>query len=109
MRKWFLIGLGLASLWMASLHSWPAHAVDVREKGKEAVDFSVDTALTAEIKGKFLLEKDLDSFDIKVKTSHGVVILRGQVESEHQSALAERIARETKGVSRVVNKISVEQ
>ena len=69
--------------------------------------YVTDSALTAEIKGKFLFEKGLDSFDIKVKTANGVVTLRGQVEKGFQSRLAEKIARETKGVRDVKNRISV--
>ena len=66
-----------------------------------------DAAITSEIKTKILGEKGLDSMDIKVKTTDGVVTLRGQVAKKSQVKLAEKIAQETKGVRKVKNKISV--
>ncbi|MCL2790046.1 MAG: BON domain-containing protein [Desulfobulbus sp.] len=66
-----------------------------------------DSAITTALKSKFLAEKGLDSMDIKVETTKGVVILRGQVVKKSQSVLAEKIARNTDGVRKVVNKISV--
>jgi hyperosmotically inducible protein len=86
----------------------PAYSADAASsKASKAKEYVSDSALTTELKAKFLAEKGLDSLDIKVETSHGVVTLRGQVEREHQSSLAERIARSTKGVRGVKNKISV--
>ena len=66
-----------------------------------------DAALTSEIKAKFVAEKGLDSLDLKVETSNGIVTLRGQVQKKSQMKLAEKIARETKGTRDVKNKISV--
>jgi len=77
-----------------------AHAAGVKT-------YASDTAITTELKAKFLAEKGLDSMDIKVTTTKGVVTLRGQVEKARQSSLAEKIAWETKGVRDVKNKISV--
>ena len=73
----------------------------------KAKTYVSDSAITTELKGKFLVEKGLDSMDIKVETTRGTVTLRGQVVKESQAALAEKIARETKGVRAVKNKISV--
>ena len=69
--------------------------------------YVTDAAITTAIKAKYLAEKDLDSMDIKVKTVHGVVTLRWQVMRPSQVGLAEKIARETDGARRVVNKLSV--
>ena len=66
-----------------------------------------DAAITAEIKAKFLVEKGLDSLDLKVETTKGIVTLRGQVLKHSQASLAERVAHATKGVRGVKNKISV--
>ena len=82
----------------------PANAASATTKAKT---YMSDSAITTELKAKFLAEKGLDSMDIKVKTTNGIVTLRGQVEKEHQSGLAERIARAAKGVRGVNNKISV--
>ncbi|MCL2124251.1 MAG: BON domain-containing protein [Desulfovibrionaceae bacterium] len=101
-RRLILAGI-LASLLLICVPAYSAHAAGAA-KAKAYVS---DSALTTELKAKFLAEKGLDSMDIKVTTTNGVVTLRGQVEKEYQSGLAERIARETKGVRGVHNKISV--
>ena len=83
----------------------PSHAA--QSKITRAKKYVSDSAITTTLKAKFLAEKSLDSFDIKVKTTHGTVTLRGQVAKAHQYDLAEKIARETDGVQQVVNKISI--
>jgi len=94
----------LTSLLLASTQPHPAHAASTAAKAKT---YATDSAITTELKAKFLAEKGLDSMDIKVKTTDGIVTLRGQVTKEYQAGIAERIARESKGVRGVVNKISV--
>ena len=84
-----------------------AYASTFSQKTAKAGAYMSDAALTAEVKAKFLAEKDLDSLDIKVVTTKGIVTLRGQVVKQSQASLAERVARETAGVRDVVNKISV--
>jgi hyperosmotically inducible protein len=69
--------------------------------------YASDAAITAEVKAKFLVEKGLDSLDVKVETKQGVVTLRGQVVKKSQAKLAEKVARAIKGVRGVKNKISV--
>ena len=81
-----------------------AHAADF---GKTVGGYMDDSAITTAIKSKFLAQKGLDSLDLKVETSNSVVTLRGQVASKSQQDLAVQIARETDGVRKVVNKISV--
>ena len=93
----------LACLLLAFAPVCPAHAA-AADKAKA---YASDTAITTELKTKFLAEKDLDSLDIKVTTEKGVVTLRGQVVKASQAGLAEKIARNTKGVRSVQNKISV--
>ena len=88
-----------------------AYASDAANKVESAAGkveaYAADAAITAEIKGKILAEKGLDSLDIKVETTNGAVTLRGQVKHEAQAGLAERIARDVKGVRAVINNISV--
>ena len=74
---------------------------------KQVKTYASDSAITTELKARFLAENGLDSMDIRVETTRGLVTLRGQVRKESQSGLAERIAREVKGVRGVNNKISV--
>ena len=104
MRK-FLLPLIFAGI--LALVSWQPYSAYAAGKVTRAKNYASDTVITTEIKGKFLVEKDLDSMDIKVNTTNGVVTLRGQVTRESQSKTAEKIAQETTGVSKVVNKISV--
>ena len=101
-----LIAAGvLASLLLLSAPVYSAYAAD--STAAKAKTYASDSAITTELKAKFLAEKGLDSMDIKVETTKGTVTLRGQVRKDSQSALAETIARDTKGVRDVKNKISV--
>lgn len=75
--------------------------------GKAVGGYMDDSAITTAIKSKFLAQKGLDSLDLRVETENGVVTLRGQVTNSAQQNLAVKIARETDGVRKVVNKISV--
>ena len=102
-KRLILTGI-LASLLLIFAPAYSANAASTTAKAKTYVS---DSAITSALKGKFFVEKGLDSMDIKVKTTNGVVTLRGQVVKESQSTLAEAIARQTKGVHKVVNKISV--
>ncbi|MDR2488897.1 MAG: BON domain-containing protein [Desulfovibrio sp.] len=84
-----------------------AYAVDLGRPFKQAGGYVNDSAITTAIKTKFLGQKGLDSLDLRVETQNGVVTLRGQVHSAAQQNLAVKIAGETDGVRKVVNKISV--
>ena len=95
----------LTSLLLLSAPMYSAYAAD--STATKAKTYASDSAITTELKAKFLAEKGLDSMDIKVETTKGTVTLRGQVRKESQSVLAEKIARDTKGVRGVKNKISV--
>lgn len=66
-----------------------------------------DASVTAAVKGKFLGEKGLDSLDISVKTTEGVVTLTGKVENSAQIGLAEQVAKEVKGVRKINNMLNV--
>lgn len=66
-----------------------------------------DTSITTAVKAKILATKGLDSLDISVTTRDHVVYLTGMVESQAQVTLAEQVAAEVKGVTQVVNKLSV--
>lgn len=66
-----------------------------------------DAAITAAVKGKLAADTDINPFNIDVDTNEGVVTLQGRVEKEEARTKAEQLARETDGVSRVVNLIKV--
>ena len=86
----------LASLLLLAAPIYSAHAA-----------YMSDAAITTEVKAKFLVEKGLDSLDLKVETTKGIVTLRGQVLRQSQADLAETVTRRVKGVRGVKNRISV--
>jgi hyperosmotically inducible periplasmic protein len=66
-----------------------------------------DSATTARVKSKLLVEGRLSPFDINTTTVENVVTLTGAVHTEPQKLLAEDIARSVPGVEDVVNNIHV--
>ena len=62
-----------------------------------------DSAITTSVKSRLLAEKDVNSFDITVKTFKGNVQLSGFVDSKWQMDKAVNIAASTKGVRHVQN------
>jgi len=66
-----------------------------------------DAWITTELKTKFVDEDALKGSDINVDTDNHVVTLKGTVTSAAGKARAEQIAKTTKGVSRVVNTLTI--
>jgi hyperosmotically inducible periplasmic protein len=66
-----------------------------------------DGALTAKIKSKMALDDSVKAVDINVDTSGGVVTLQGTVHSEAERTRALQLARETKGVTSVNDRLVV--
>ncbi len=66
-----------------------------------------DGSLTTKIKAKMALDDTIKAFDIDVDTRDKVVTLRGVVKSEEQRQRALALARETAGVTRVVDQLQV--
>lgn len=66
-----------------------------------------DATTTATVKSKLLWNRNTEGLDIKVSTRNGVVTLEGQAQSDAASELAERLARNTEGVSQVDNQLKV--
>ncbi|HET6724809.1 MAG TPA: BON domain-containing protein [Gammaproteobacteria bacterium] len=66
-----------------------------------------DSAITAAVKSKLLANSSTSGMDIHVETNHGVVTLSGTVSSDAEKDLAERIARNTDGVTDVTNNLNV--
>ena len=64
--------------------------------------------LTAKIKSKMALDDSIDAASIDVDTDGSVVTLTGRVASQDQKARALRIARETQGVTSVVDRLQVD-
>lgn len=77
----------------------------VREKTAAAGSAISEATLSANLKGKFLLEPGLRG--VGVETTNCVVILTGEVTSHEQIAKAMKLALETDGAQKVVSKIQV--
>lgn len=75
-------------------------------KLEQAVDAGT---LTAKIKSKMALDDLVKARTINVDTTGSVVTLTGTVESNQEHERAVRLARETAGVTSVVDKLQVKQ
>ena len=67
-----------------------------------------DAAITSAVKTKFLADSQVGGLKINVDTNHHVVTLTGTVKSEAEKTEAIRLARTTKGVDRVVDKLTIQ-
>lgn len=88
---------------------------DPENRAAQAVDKAVrkvdverpDEWITMKIQSKYFLDPDVKGHQIDVDTAKGVVTLKGHVASDEQKREAEQIARDTAGVTRVVNQLTV--
>jgi len=70
---------------------------------------ATDATVTTSVKNKLAADPTTSAARINVDTSNGVVTLSGAVPTAAEKAEAERIARNTQGVTQVVNNITVER
>jgi hyperosmotically inducible protein len=86
-------------------------AADAKERGAEAVggasDALSDATITTKIKSKMALDDLVKARNINVDTSKGVVTLTGDVTSARERDRAVQIARETAGVTQIVDRLQV--
>jgi hyperosmotically inducible periplasmic protein len=92
----------------------PAPGSPVATTGNSASDVAAraaglleDAQITSSIQSKYFLDEVVKGRRIDVDTSSGVVTLKGEVASEVERAQALRLARETQGVQRVEDALSV--
>ena len=83
--------------------------VSANDKGPQQTvgEYFDDATITTAVKGNILAEKGLSSFEISVKTTDGIVTLTGVTNSAKNSELAARVAKQTDGVRRVINNLTV--
>lgn len=74
---------------------------------RDAAPVVEDAGVTAAVKTRLLADPDVAGLRIDVDTKDNVVTLTGTVKTAAQVAEAERIARETTGVERVINNLKV--
>ena len=60
-----------------------------------------DAAVTAKVKSALLQAPEVKGTDVNVDTVNGIVVLKGEVETQAQADRAVQIARNTEGVTRV--------
>jgi len=86
-------------------------AHDAKVKTEKAADKTgevlTDAAITSEVKTKFLAEPGVSGLAINVDTTNGVVTLTGMVKSQAEMNKAMMVARNSKGVKRVVNHLKI--
>jgi osmotically-inducible protein OsmY len=82
-----------------------ASSKSAANKTTELID---DAAITTAVKTKLLADSKVGGLKIDVDTSNGVVTLTGPVNSSAERAQALKLARGTKGVTRVVSKLTLE-
>jgi osmotically-inducible protein OsmY len=76
------------------------------ERTEEAVS---EAALTAKIKSKMALDDHVKARTINVTTDGTIVTLTGTVHSDQERQRAVRLARETEGITEVVDRLRVVQ
>jgi hyperosmotically inducible periplasmic protein len=124
-----VVGIGgLAAYNYWSDHSWPVpsraavleqtaerQAARVASRATAEANYAAsklgvtvsDSALTAKIKSKMALDDYVEARAIDVDTSRSIVTLTGVVTSESERDRALSLARETAGVTRVVDKLRI--
>jgi hyperosmotically inducible protein len=84
---------------------------DARDRAGDAADRTqavvTDAAITSAVKTKLLADTAVSGLKIDVDTSAGVVTLSGTANTRAESDRAAALARETNGVTRVVNNLRV--
>jgi len=83
-------------------------AAEIKTQSAEARDRFNDAWITTKIKSKLVGDQDIKARDIDVSTRDGVVTLKGHVLSEPLRQLAETLARNTDGVTQVVNQLQTQ-
>ena len=110
------LSVAIGGFALVLMTSGAAFAQSATEKTKASTKSAVhkteavidDSAITTSIKSKLLADKKTSAIDIGVETTNGVVTLSGKVTSSAERAEALRIARHNKGVTRVVDKMTLE-
>lgn len=74
---------------------------------RDAGPVVADAGITAAVKTRLLADPDVAGLRIDVDTKNKVVTLTGNVKTAAQVAEAEKIARDTSGVERVINRLKV--
>ena len=102
-RNWNMHRIPMLLLALAVLLSIAAACSSTTTAGSK-ID---DATITAAVKAKLAADGDINPFNIDVDTNEGVVTLQGRVAKAEARSKAEDHARNTEGVKRVINLITV--
>ncbi len=83
-------------------------AAEIKTQSAEARDRVNDAWITTKIESKLVGDRDIKARDIGVSTQDGVVTLKGHVLNEPLRQLAETLAKNTDGVTQVVNQLQTQ-
>ena len=79
-----------------------------KHAAKKTAQVLTDAEITAAVKTKFLADSKVSGLKINVDTDKHVVTLTGPVSGAAEKAEALRLARTTKGVHKVISKLTIE-
>jgi hyperosmotically inducible periplasmic protein len=79
----------------------------VAEGANKAQRAMSDASLTTKIKAKMTLDDTIEAFDIDVDSNGSTVTLSGTVDTDAQRTRALQLARETDGVTSVIDRLRV--
>ena len=97
-----------ASTTAAPVNSISPPPAVVSEPAKTSVGTEIDdTVVTASVKAALLSDTDIKSFDFKVETRKGVVMLSGFVDNQMQLDRANSLAKGVAGVTSVQNNVNL--
>jgi osmotically-inducible protein OsmY len=77
------------------------------DAAQRAAAVTADAAITTAVKTRLAADSRVSALKIDVDTSNGIVTLKGRVRSPAEADQAVRLARDTNGVARVVNELTV--
>jgi len=83
-------------------------AATLKVESANARDQLADVWLSTKIHSKFVADRDIKASDLSVSSKDGVVTLKGQVLNQPMRDLAVAIAKNTDGVTQVVDRLSVQ-
>ena len=111
MRKLLFLGASLASA-LALLTAGCGNRQDEAAKAPASTTAGTeldDTVVTTKVKSALLADPDIKSFDLKVETRKGVVLLSGFVDSQTQIDRAVAATAGVAGVNSVENSITLKE
>lgn len=86
----------------------PTHASYAKEAKSATVANAVsDSAITAAIKAKYLVDDEIKGMNIHVKTVNGKVILTGKVDNASVEEHAILVALNTEGAKEVISRLKL--